>query len=365
MARRVGDARRHAAGGRGGADADDRQQRALGQPRPARDRRDARRWRCAAAAARSTRHAARRRRAAVASPSTAPEQPIRQDGRRVVLPIDPGRAARSSCAGASRAASRRAAASPAVDLGAPSVNARPARSPCRRAAGSCSPAGRASVRRCCSGALLPVRAARSRSASAAVRAHAAARAPLVPARRRPHAGRRSAWPCSCVGWLLALGWRRAARHASSGAAASTCSRSLLGGLDARRAGAARSPRSSRGCSARPRCRSRATARARTLLRWYQDRAAASLPRRGSLSVPLLVYRLLMLAWALWLAQALLALAALGLGGLRQRRLLASAAPPPADRGAVGRVPRDRRSPSAAGGRVGEPLSLAALGCDTP
>ncbi|WP_417615116.1 hypothetical protein [Oceanisphaera sp.] len=42
-----------------------------------------------------------------------------------------------------------------------------------------------------------------------------------------------------------------------------------------------------------------------LLRWYQDRSDASLPQAWVLSVPLLVYRLLMLGWALWLAFALL------------------------------------------------------------
>ena len=40
------------------------------------------------------------------------------------------------------------------------------------------------------------------------------------------------------------------------------------------------------------------------LRWYQDRAAALLPQTWLLSVPLLVYRLAMLAWALWLALSL-------------------------------------------------------------
>jgi len=41
------------------------------------------------------------------------------------------------------------------------------------------------------------------------------------------------------------------------------------------------------------------------LHWYQDRSGADLPRAWILSVPLLVYRGLMLAWALWLAIALL------------------------------------------------------------
>jgi hypothetical protein len=41
------------------------------------------------------------------------------------------------------------------------------------------------------------------------------------------------------------------------------------------------------------------------LHWYQDRSDASLPRAWILSVPLWVYRGLMLSWALWLAFALL------------------------------------------------------------
>jgi hypothetical protein len=41
------------------------------------------------------------------------------------------------------------------------------------------------------------------------------------------------------------------------------------------------------------------------LRWYTDRAGHHLPTAWALSVPLLVYRLAMLAWALWLALALL------------------------------------------------------------
>jgi hypothetical protein len=42
-----------------------------------------------------------------------------------------------------------------------------------------------------------------------------------------------------------------------------------------------------------------------LLNWYQDRSQAVLPAATVISVPLLVYRLLMLAWALWLAVSLL------------------------------------------------------------
>ncbi len=41
------------------------------------------------------------------------------------------------------------------------------------------------------------------------------------------------------------------------------------------------------------------------LRWYQDRTEAALPQPWVLSVPLWVYRALMLAWSLWLANAVL------------------------------------------------------------
>jgi hypothetical protein len=44
---------------------------------------------------------------------------------------------------------------------------------------------------------------------------------------------------------------------------------------------------------------------RELLRWYQDRSGPELPGAFALSVPMLAYRLAMLAWALWLAHALL------------------------------------------------------------
>ncbi|OOO02516.1 MAG: hypothetical protein USCGTAYLOR_01249 [Chromatiales bacterium USCg_Taylor] len=41
------------------------------------------------------------------------------------------------------------------------------------------------------------------------------------------------------------------------------------------------------------------------LNWYQDRSDPALPQAEVWSVPLSAYRLLMLAWALWLAYALL------------------------------------------------------------
>ncbi|MEE9302889.1 MAG: hypothetical protein V3U84_03795 [Thiotrichaceae bacterium] len=41
------------------------------------------------------------------------------------------------------------------------------------------------------------------------------------------------------------------------------------------------------------------------LRWFQDRSSAQLPQPWVISVPLLVYRILMLLWALWLAFSLI------------------------------------------------------------
>lgn len=41
------------------------------------------------------------------------------------------------------------------------------------------------------------------------------------------------------------------------------------------------------------------------LRWYQDHVDAELPHAGMISTPVFIYRLLMLGWSLWLANALL------------------------------------------------------------
>ena len=57
-----------------------------------------------------------------------------------------------------------------------------------------------------------------------------------------------------------------------------------------------------------------------LLQWYQDRSQPELPRVWVVSVPLLVYRVLMLAWALWLAVRLLAWLRWGWGALSEPAL---------------------------------------------
>ena len=61
------------------------------------------------------------------------------------------------------------------------------------------------------------------------------------------------------------------------------------------------------------------------LRWFMDRTQGPLPLAFAVSVPLLVYRIAMLLWALWIALALLGwlswgYSAFASGGLWRRRL---------------------------------------------
>lgn len=72
------------------------------------------------------------------------------------------------------------------------------------------------------------------------------------------------------------------------------------------------------------------------LKWYQDRIAGDLPMATVISAPILVFRLVMLAWALWLAASLLrwlrfGYAAFTEGGLWKQPILKArpaAGPPP-------------------------------------
>ncbi|MGB8169921.1 MAG: hypothetical protein WCF18_20630 [Chthoniobacteraceae bacterium] len=71
----------------------------------------------------------------------------------------------------------------------------------------------------------------------------------------------------------------------------------------------------------------------TVLRWFQARSDAPLPRPGCLSISIWWYRFLMLAWALWLAAALIRWLRWGWqhfssGGFFRRKAKAPVAPPP-------------------------------------
>ncbi len=112
-----------------------------------------------------------------------------------------------------------------------------------------------------------------------------------------------AWAATVVAWLLALELRRRVGSQSSGwrfnlgqmaiailtvvglsALFGSIREGLLGLPDMQVAGNGSSAQS---------------------LRWYQDRTSGPLPQPLLISVPLLFYRLVMLAWALWVASALL------------------------------------------------------------
>ena len=76
------------------------------------------------------------------------------------------------------------------------------------------------------------------------------------------------------------------------------------------------------------------------LHWYQDRAAADLPQASVWSLPLWVYRLAMLAWALWMVLALLRWLRWGwecfsTGGLWRQRVRKTAPPEPEAAARVG------------------------------
>lgn len=105
-----------------------------------------------------------------------------------------------------------------------------------------------------------------------------------------------------VGWLLALGWRR--EHGARADARSFDLMQLLlaGWTLAALLGLYWSVK--QGLLGLPEMQVSGNGSHAHLLRWYQDRVGATLPRAWVLSVPLLAYRLAMLAWALWLAQAL-------------------------------------------------------------
>lgn len=226
------------------------------------------------------------------------EQPLRQEGRAVVLPVRPGTAA-VELGWRESDGIRTLWRAAALDLGAPAVNVEiTVRPPLGRwilfLAGP--PLGPAVL-------FWPVLAAYLAIAWALGRTRLAPLGSLH-------------WALLALGltqigvigagvvafWLLALGWR--AEHGTrvpgrwfdllQGALVALTLAALAALFDAIRAGLLGGPDmqiAGQGSSAE-------------MLRWYQDRSEAVLPRPRIVSVPLGVYRILMLAWALWIAWAL-------------------------------------------------------------
>ncbi len=105
-----------------------------------------------------------------------------------------------------------------------------------------------------------------------------------------------------AGWLLALGWRRQSGTEVPGRWFDL----LQVGLAMATAAAliALFLSIQQGLLGQPEMQIAGNGSTAQLLSWYQDHAGSNLPQPWLISVPLLVYRLAMLAWALWLAQAL-------------------------------------------------------------
>lgn len=105
-----------------------------------------------------------------------------------------------------------------------------------------------------------------------------------------------------VGWLLALGWRREHGARADATAFDLMQLLLAGWTLAALLGLYWSVQ--QGLLGLPEMQISGNGSHARLLRWYQDRVGPELPQAWLVSVPLLAYRLAMLAWALWLAQAL-------------------------------------------------------------
>ncbi len=132
-------------------------------------------------------------------------------------------------------------------------------------------------------------------------------------------------------WLFALGWRRHAGAAATRAAFNLLQIVLAAATLTALAGLFWSI--TNGLLGLPEMQITGNGSSSSSLRWYLDRSGDVLPRPWVFSVPLFLYRLAMLAWALWLAQALLRWLKWGWecfteGGLWRPRIKKKPSPPP-------------------------------------
>ncbi|HXV36628.1 MAG TPA: hypothetical protein VEC18_05755, partial [Myxococcota bacterium] len=229
-------------------------------------------------------------------------QPIRLEGRSLALPIHPGAQAIEVAWLEPRGFEHGLLfRTPAVDLGTPSVNAQTALEPSvGRWILALGGAGMGPVVLFWSilVALAALALGLSRLALTPLRFHewlllgvGLTQVPIVAA-------------AVVAAWLLALGWRG---QRGSAAAPGRWFDLLQIALVALSAAALLALLFSiqRGLLGSPEMQIAGNGSSSYLLRWYQDRAASTPEQSWLLTVPLLAYRIAMLAWALWLAQALL------------------------------------------------------------
>jgi hypothetical protein len=107
-----------------------------------------------------------------------------------------------------------------------------------------------------------------------------------------------------VGWLLALGWRARQRGEDLRAMAFNLRQLAIVVLTTIALGIL-AHALYQGLLGAPEMQVRGNGSSSSLLRWFADRTGPSLPTAWMISVPILVYRAVMLAWALWIALALL------------------------------------------------------------
>lgn len=105
-----------------------------------------------------------------------------------------------------------------------------------------------------------------------------------------------------IAWLMGLGWR--AKQSPAGWRYFNALQIVFGGLTLLALGVLFAA-VAQGLLNSPDMQITGNQSSAFLLNWYQDRSLSILPAATVISVPLIVYRLLMLAWALWLAVSLL------------------------------------------------------------
>jgi hypothetical protein len=135
-----------------------------------------------------------------------------------------------------------------------------------------------------------------------------------------------------IGWLHLLGWRGRDAFQKLGVTGYNLAQVALIGLTAVALGILIYAVSA-GLLGNPEMFIRGNGSARTALRWFQARADGLLPQPECLSISIWWYRLLMLAWALWLAAALIGWLRWGWGnfskgGFFRHAEKDKAAPPP-------------------------------------